>query len=130
MVCSSLFSTFLIHDLCAIFASNSRFVRLFQAALDTCLGSPFFASLSVHGLHFTVYAPSTRTHFRTLFGLFRGFGPERPGNPVAGGGGVGKRRGGKERSGSKINKRRRGTAKEEREQERERERERDIYIYI
>ena len=31
-------------------------MRLFQAALDTCLGSPFFASLSVHGLHFTVYA--------------------------------------------------------------------------
>ena len=31
---------------------------LFQAALDTCLDSPFFASLSVHGLHFTVYAPS------------------------------------------------------------------------
>ena len=33
-------------------------MRLFQAALDTCLGSPFFASLSVHGLHFTVYVPS------------------------------------------------------------------------
>ena len=33
-------------------------MRLFQAPLDTCLGSPFFASLSVHGLHFTVYAPS------------------------------------------------------------------------
>ena len=33
-------------------------MRLFQAALDTCLDSPFFASLSVHGLHFTVYAPS------------------------------------------------------------------------
>ena len=26
----------------------------FQAPLDTCLGSPFFASLSVHGLHFMV----------------------------------------------------------------------------
>ena len=48
----------LIRGLCAFFASNSRFVRLFQAALDTCLDSPFFASLSVHGLHFTVYAPS------------------------------------------------------------------------
>ena len=33
-------------------------MRLFQAALDTCLDSPFFASLSIHGLHFTVYAPS------------------------------------------------------------------------
>ena len=31
-------------------------MRLFQAALGTCLDSPFFASLSVHGLHFTVYA--------------------------------------------------------------------------
>ena len=43
------------------FAPNSRFMRLFQAALDTCLGSPFFASLSVHGLHFTVCAPSIIT---------------------------------------------------------------------
>ena len=44
--------------LCAFFASNSRFMRLFQAALGTPLDSPFSASLSVHGLHFTVYAPS------------------------------------------------------------------------
>ena len=50
----------LIHGLCAFFASNSRFMRLFQAALDTCLDSPFSASLSVHGLHFTVYTPSSR----------------------------------------------------------------------
>ena len=35
-------------------------MRLFQAALDTCLDSPFFASLSVHGLHFTVYLPSKK----------------------------------------------------------------------
>ena len=34
-------------------------MRLSQAALDTCLDSPFFASLSVHGWHFTVYAPLT-----------------------------------------------------------------------
>ena len=47
-----------IHGLCASFASNSRFMRLFQAALDTCLDSPLLASLSVHGLHFTVYAAS------------------------------------------------------------------------
>ena len=33
-------------------------MRLFQAPLDTPLDSPFFANLSVHGLHFTVYAPS------------------------------------------------------------------------
>ena len=32
----------LIHGLCAIFASDSRLMRLFQAPLDTCLGSPFF----------------------------------------------------------------------------------------
>ena len=36
-----------------------RFMCLFQAGLDTCLDSPFLASLSVHGLCFTVYAPST-----------------------------------------------------------------------
>ena len=35
-----------------------RLFQLFQAPLDTCLGSPFFASLSVHGLPFTVYAAS------------------------------------------------------------------------
>ena len=39
----------LIHGLCAFFASNSRFMRLFQAALDTPLDSPFSATLSVHG---------------------------------------------------------------------------------
>ena len=33
-------------------------MRLFQAALDTPLDSPFSATLSVHGLHFTVWAPS------------------------------------------------------------------------
>ena len=44
----------LIHGSCAFFASNSRFMRLFQAALDTLLDSPFAATLSVHGLHFTV----------------------------------------------------------------------------
>ena len=31
-------------------------MRLFQAALDTRLDSPFSATLSVHGLHFTVCA--------------------------------------------------------------------------
>ena len=41
-------------------------MRLFQAALDTCLDSPFFASLSVHGLHFTVYAPSIWAMFDRL----------------------------------------------------------------
>ena len=52
-----------IHSSCAFFASNSRFMRLFQAALDTTLDCPFSATLSVHGLHFTVCAPST-----TFFG--------------------------------------------------------------
>ena len=33
-------------------------MRLFQAALDTPLDSPFSTTLSVHGLHFTVCAPS------------------------------------------------------------------------
>ena len=45
-----------IHGLCAFFASNSRFMHLFQAALDTCLDSPCFASLSVHSLHFGLRA--------------------------------------------------------------------------
>ena len=53
---TSRFSPSLIHSLCAIFPSNSRFMRLFQAPLDSCLGSPFVASLSVHGLHLMVYA--------------------------------------------------------------------------
>ena len=43
-------------------------MRLFQAALDTCLDSPFFASLSVHGLHFTVYA---HLRYDILGGTFR-----------------------------------------------------------
>ena len=30
-------------------------MRLFQGALDTPLDSPFSATLSVHGLHFTVF---------------------------------------------------------------------------
>ena len=58
MVCTSQFSPSLIHGLCAFFASNSGFMRLFQSALDTPLDSPFSATLSVHGLHFTVCAPS------------------------------------------------------------------------
>ena len=40
-MCTSRFSPSLIHGLCAIFASNLRFMRLFQAPLDTCLDSPF-----------------------------------------------------------------------------------------
>ena len=48
----------LIHSLCTFSASNSRFMHLLQAALDTPLDSPFSATLSVHGLHFTVCAPS------------------------------------------------------------------------
>ena len=42
-------------------------MRPFQAALDTCLGSLFFASLSVHGLRFTVYAASIFAHLSTFF---------------------------------------------------------------
>ena len=44
-------------------------MRLFQAPLDTCLDSPFFASLSVHGLHFTIYAPSNFSGPRFISGL-------------------------------------------------------------
>ena len=53
-------SRFALHGLApplyAFFASNSRFMRLFQAPLDTSLDSPFSATLSVRGLHFTVCA--------------------------------------------------------------------------
>ena len=52
----------LIHGLCAFFASNSQFMCLFQGALDTPLDNPFSATLSVHGLHFTVCAPSMIVH--------------------------------------------------------------------
>ena len=48
------------------FASNSRFTRLFQPPVDTCFGSPFFASLSVHGLHFTAYDVSRKASWYTL----------------------------------------------------------------
>ena len=49
-------------------------MRLFQAALDTPLDSPFSATLSVHGLHFTVYAPSIWPFFTQISG--RNFLPE------------------------------------------------------
>ena len=39
-------------------------MRLFQAALDTPLDSPFSATLSVHGLPFTVCAPLSRVFFQ------------------------------------------------------------------
>ena len=68
----------LIHGLCAFFASNSQFMRTFQAALDTCLDSPFFASLSVHGLHFTVYAPSTTAWRISVLCFLRNVGSHRP----------------------------------------------------
>ena len=67
-------SRFALHGLgppkftvCApFFSSNSRFMRLFQGALDTPLDSPFSATLSVHGLHFTVCAPlkNLSMHFK------------------------------------------------------------------
>ena len=44
-----------MQGLCAIFASNSRFMRLFQAALDTSLNSPLLCQplssrFALHGL--------------------------------------------------------------------------------
>ena len=53
--CTSRFSPSLIHWLCAFFASNSRFMRLFQAALDTSLDSPLLclplsSRFALHGL--------------------------------------------------------------------------------
>ena len=58
-------------------------MRLFQAPLDTPLDSPFSATLSVHGLHFTVCALSSHvlsfTVFRTHPGPEVGAIPARPG---------------------------------------------------
>ena len=48
---------------------------LFQAPLDTCLDSPFFVGLSVHGLHFTVYAPSICFVAGEFFGFCGSGGP-------------------------------------------------------
>ena len=63
----------LIHGLCAFFASNSRFMRLFQVALDTPLDSPFSATLSVHGLHFTVWRAFELGNFQGVSLCLRGF---------------------------------------------------------
>ena len=64
-------SRFALHGLappqftvCAPFLPLIHGYVCFQAPLDTCLGSPFFASLSVHGLHFTVYAASNMVRLR------------------------------------------------------------------
>ena len=56
-------------------------MHLFQAPRDTCLGSPFFASLSVHGFHFTVYAAPI---FETFWGISGPKGPETPVNGRSG----------------------------------------------
>ena len=48
-------------------------MRLFQVAVDTPLDSPFSAILSVHGLHFTVCAPSSRGALR-IHALINNFG--------------------------------------------------------
>ena len=55
-VCTSRFSPCLFHGLCAFFVSNSWFMRLFQAPLDTCLDSPLLCQplssrVALHGLH-------------------------------------------------------------------------------
>ena len=71
--CASRFCPSLIHGLCPFFASNSRFMRPFQAALDTPLDSPFSATLSVHGLHFTVCATWKCDFSCDLYPFFYGF---------------------------------------------------------
>ena len=47
----------------------------FKASLDTCLDNLLLANLSVHGLHFTVYAPSSNT---AVDDTCRGTQPRRP----------------------------------------------------
>ena len=49
----------LIHGLCAFCASNSHGLCAFFRLLLTPRDSPFTATLSVYGLHFTVYALSS-----------------------------------------------------------------------
>ena len=50
----------LIHSWCTIFASNSRCLCAFFGPLLTLVSTaPFLTRLSVHGLHFKVYAPSS-----------------------------------------------------------------------
>ena len=44
-------------------------MRLLQGALDTPLDSPFSATLSIHGLHFTVYTPLNRGNFGAMTNL-------------------------------------------------------------
>ena len=61
--CASWFSPFLSHGLCAIFASFSRLIHLFQAPLDSGLDSPLLCQpldSRFPGLHFTVYALSNK----------------------------------------------------------------------
>ena len=48
-VCTSRFSPSAIHGLCAILASNSRFMRPFPAPLNTCC-QPFSSQFARHGL--------------------------------------------------------------------------------
>ena len=55
-VSTSRFSSSLIRGWCAIFISNSRFMRLFQVALNTSLDSPLVCQplssrFALHGLH-------------------------------------------------------------------------------
>ena len=76
----------LIHGLCAIFASDSRFVRLFQAPLDTGLnkpplGQPLSSRFALHGLRAfkkmseNGFFETFRTLLETFFRLLRPEGP-------------------------------------------------------
>ena len=53
-------------------------MRLFQPALDTPLDSPSSATLSVHGLHFTVCAPSISEQFGPSIHKKKGFRRNSP----------------------------------------------------
>ena len=69
----------LIHSLCTIFASNSRGLCAFFSLLLTplsSLDSLFSATLSVHGLHFTVCTPSNLLFVITLAFFTKRFPPE------------------------------------------------------
>ena len=76
----------LIHGLCAIFASNSRYMRLFQAPLDTCLDSPVLCQplssrCTLHGL----CTLERRSSIAIPWPCYRGhLGPEGPNDPCSG----------------------------------------------
>ena len=66
MVCTSRLGPSLIHGLCAILPLIHGLCTFLRPLLTLVSTAPFFATFSVHRLHFTVYSPSKK-HFRIFF---------------------------------------------------------------